>query len=264
MATAPQISAYTNYGSISSQICRVALDEHGLKFHHVHVDIHREMENHDLWFARLQPKMIVPCMKYNNILIGDSQDICYFLAEKHPEFGLYPADKKDGIDKYIHAFYDRYGSVAAFTYGHMLKKNPGMKATLKSGKESMAIEKLKKLVQEPDLKEVVEAKLAQKTSGHWGIAARAESIDLVAVDAKMKELLDDMEASLGDGRPFLMGHTYTLADVVGMAFCGRILMVTGDGMIGPKVASWWERMKQRPSFEQIEKAMSCLAPPSKL
>jgi hypothetical protein len=75
--------------SICSQICRLAIHEHGLACEHVNVDIECRMQNYEPWFIRIQPKMTVPAMTYGETVIGDSKDILYFLAERHP--GLYPA-----------------------------------------------------------------------------------------------------------------------------------------------------------------------------
>ena len=89
MDVSPPIVAYTADVSICSQICRLAIHEHGLACEHVNVDIECRMQNYEPWFIRIQPKMTVPAMTYGETVIGDSKDILYFLAERHP--GLYPA-----------------------------------------------------------------------------------------------------------------------------------------------------------------------------
>ena len=55
------------------------------------------MENYDPWFIRIQPAMTVPAMKYTTAdgeetIVGDSKDILYFLAERHP--GLTPLTRR--------------------------------------------------------------------------------------------------------------------------------------------------------------------------
>jgi len=249
MAT-PKIVAYTADISICSQICRLAIHEHQLPCEHVNVDIEAAMENCEPWFARIQPKMTVPCMKYDETILGDSKDICYFLAQRHPEAGLYPADAstRAAIDEYIDAFYSRFGLIAAFTFGNLVRKSPDVKAFIAKGKNETSIAKLKKLMEEPDLKELAAAKLAQKT--RFDMVAWAESQDVAMLDLKMSELLTQMENSLADERPFLMGDEYTLADVVGTAFCARVHMIRQETLFGAKVASWWKRMKERPSFRE--------------
>ena len=142
MAEAPRVVAYTADVSICSQIARLALAEHGITPEHVHVDmcvtatppslpslsttlhlipllLHPDpltshcvvsegrMENYDPWFIRIQPAMTVPAMKYTaadgeETIVGDSKDILYFLAERHP--GLYPEEQRAAIDEYINGF----------------------------------------------------------------------------------------------------------------------------------------------------------------
>ena len=87
----PDITTYTADVSICSQICRLAIQELGLTdTKNVDVDIEYAMENYEPWFVRLQPKMTVPVMDYAGELIGDSKEILYYLAAKHPEANLYP------------------------------------------------------------------------------------------------------------------------------------------------------------------------------
>lgn len=250
MTAVPKIAAYTADISICSQICRLAIQEHQLSCEHVNVDIEAAMENYEPWFARIQPKMTVPCMKYEETILGDSKDICYFLARQHPEAGLYPADAimRTGIDEFIESFYSRFGLIAAFTFGNLVRKSPEVKAFIAKGKNETSIAKLKKLMEESDLKEVAEAKLAQKT--RFNMVAWAESQDVAMLDMKMSELLTQMENSLADERLFLMGDEYTLADVVGTAFCARVHMIRQEALFGTKVVSWWHRMKERSSFRE--------------
>ena len=97
MDTPPKISAYTVDVSICSQICRLAIVEHGLKFNSINVDIEDKMENYTEWYARINPKFTVPAMDYNGQLLTDSKDIMLFLAEMHPEANLYPTEKQEKI-----------------------------------------------------------------------------------------------------------------------------------------------------------------------
>ena len=67
--------------------------------------------------------------------------------------------------------------------------------------------------------------------------------------------LDALEEVLGDGRSWVCGETFTLADVSWMAIFERIDEVDwtelflGQGK-RPGVGAYWERLKQRPSYER--------------
>ena len=141
--TPPFVTAYTADLSICSQICRLAIVEHGLKCRNVHVDIECRMDNYDPWFIRMQPTMTVPCMKYDGAVVGDSRDILYFLAERHP--GLYPAEHRSAIDAYVAGFYDRFQPIAAFTFGHLVQRDsPGVVDFIRRGKLDLTRAKLTK------------------------------------------------------------------------------------------------------------------------
>merc|ERR1712216_952772 len=114
----PSVAAYTADISICSQICRISVHEHNLSCEHRNIDIECRMENYEAWFVRIQPKMTVPAMQYDDRTLTDSKDIMYFLAEKHPECGRYPEDCRAAVDEYINGFYSRFGLIAAFTFAN--------------------------------------------------------------------------------------------------------------------------------------------------
>lgn len=69
----------------------------------------------------------------------------------------------------------------------------------------------------------------------------------------MSTHLDSLEQTLGDGRSWVCGETFTLADVSWMAILERLCEVDwielflGPGK-RPQVAAYWERIQQRPSY----------------
>jgi glutathione S-transferase len=246
--TDPKITAYTADISVCSQICRLAIVEHGLPCEHVNIDIEGEMVNYEPWFVRIQPKMTVPAMKYDDMVFGDSKDILYFLAEKHSERQLYPAPKQAAIDSYINSFYSNFGTIAAFTFAHWVRKSEQVRAFIARGKNEKSIMKLKKLAEDPEFTELAQGKLAKKMS--WDMVKWAEMQDVDALDARMGIMLRQMETDLADGRSFLLGEQYTLADVVSTAYCARIHFNKGEVLFGPNVTAYWHRMKERLSFKE--------------
>jgi len=130
----------------------------------------------------------------------------------------------------------------------LVRKSPETKALIAKGKQEVTIAKLKKMLEEPDLKELAQQKLAQKQN--FDFVKVMESQDIKGLDAKMSEMLEEMEKELADGRPFLVGADYTLADVVGTAYCARVHMVRGETLFGRNVVAYWHRMKDRHLFEK--------------
>jgi glutathione S-transferase len=67
-------------------------------------------------------------------------------------------------------------------------------------------------------------------------------------------VFDVMEDALDD-RAYLAGEAFTLADVSSMPLLG-MLFVTGEGDLlapRPQLAAWWERVSQRPSWQQLSR-----------
>jgi glutathione S-transferase len=61
----------------------------------------------------------------------------------------------------------------------------------------------------------------------------------------------EMDEALADGRPWLMGDQFTLADVVMVPYVERLDRLTLSGFWRdgrPRVGAWLDRLKARPSF----------------
>ena len=69
----PEIHCYSSGTSLRSQIVRLTLAELDLKFNRIPVDTIEKMNNHEDWFAKLNPKMTVPTLKYNNEVLTESR-----------------------------------------------------------------------------------------------------------------------------------------------------------------------------------------------
>lgn len=247
---APKVTCYTADVSICSIICRLAAEEHGVPcLEHRNVDIECEMENYEAWFVKIQPKMTVPCMQYGDDVIGDSKDIMYYLAEKHPGAGLYPEDRKADIDAFVELFYSKFGSIARFTFGHWIHSSDAIRNFIDRGKVEKSIEKLRKLIADyPELRDVGEAKLATKQK--FNFVEFMSKVDLGEMDRSMGEVLAAVEAKL-EKTAFVCGDTYTLADVTATAFLARVHVVKAETMFGPATAKYWnEAIKTRPSFQK--------------
>lgn len=75
-----------------SQIVRLTLAELDLKFNKIPMDVDEKMNNHEEWYAKINPAMTVPTLKYNNEVLTESHQILSFLNEQHPEKALIPED----------------------------------------------------------------------------------------------------------------------------------------------------------------------------
>ena len=70
--------------------------------------------------------------------------------------------------------------------------------------------------------------------------------------AKFEKLFKNMETTLADGRKWLLGDGYTLADISITPFIARLYYLTLLEVWleeRPCATAWWERAKSRPSYE---------------
>ena len=70
--------------------------------------------------------------------------------------------------------------------------------------------------------------------------------------AKFEKLFKNMETTLADGRTWLLGDGYTLADISITPFIARLYYLTLLEVWleeRPRATAWWEQAKSRPSYE---------------
>ncbi len=102
----------------------------------------------------------------------------------------------------------------------------------------------------PDLRAAYEAKLEDVKQWRHDII---EPSAVEAVRVETSELLADVETQLADGRAFVMGERYTLADVLMTVSLARLVAIgraswRSDGA-HPHLVRYYERVRARPSFE---------------
>ena len=246
-ASHPQVVTYTADLSICSQICRLAVQEHNLtNAEDVAVDIEYAMDNYEPWFARLQPTMTVPVMCYGDRVIGDSKDILYFLAERHADRGLYPKAARAEIDKFVEEFYARFMFIGIYTFGHLLQRSDGLKRFILHAKTDVTLAKLRTLVGDPELGDVARKKLAQME--HRDFSQLSDPGLLDKANTEVTGLVQMLEDRLLEGRSWVCGEAYTLADIVATALLARVHFIQQEALFTATVRAYWQRLQARPSF----------------
>eukprot|EP01045_Picozoa_sp_COSAG04_P003599 COSAG04_NODE_147_length_22902_cov_55.666184_21_plen_153_part_00 len=110
--------------------------------------------------------------------------------------------------------------VGGFTFAHLVRKGAAVKEFIRVGKVEVTRAKLEKVIaEEPELREVAQAKLEQKMGRN--MIEWAEGQETAPLVGAVGQVLSTMEEGLATGHAFLLGESYTLADVVATAFCGR-------------------------------------------
>ena len=243
----PDITTYTADVSICSQICRLAIQEFGLTdAKNVDVDIEYAMENYEPWFVRLQPKMTVPVMDYAGELIGDSKEILYYLAAKHPEANLYPQDDATEIDAFVSQFYDNFLFVGVFTFGHLQGRSEALRDFIVMGKTEVTQQKVRALAEDPEFADVAGGKLAEVEQRDF--TRLADPTFLARADEGIRAMLSTLETSLSKSE-YVCGDSYSLADIVATALLARVHFINGTEWFTSDIHAYWARMLERPSFE---------------
>jgi len=114
----PEINVYSAGTSMRSQIVRLTLAELDLKHSKVPLDTKEKMNHHEEWYAKINPKMTVPSLTYNNETFTGSHYIMSMLNQKHPEKQLIPDDahNRAKVEKYVTDVYSNFGAISAFTH----------------------------------------------------------------------------------------------------------------------------------------------------
>jgi glutathione S-transferase len=124
----PEIILYTNHGCPWAHRSHIALKELGLPFEEVIIDLDRPR---DPWYLEINPRGLVPSIKYNGEIITESGTVSNFLADAYPSRLVPPSQPVSNALKRarINWFVDTYISkVSAFA----LLRATGEEATQKA------------------------------------------------------------------------------------------------------------------------------------
>jgi glutathione S-transferase len=188
-------------------------------------------------YLKLNPKGVVPTLVHNGAVIRESAIICDYIDDLSPAAPLKPATPaararmrewvKDG-DDYV---FEAVGSLsfASVFRARMLQMTPAQRA--------VHWEKQK----------VLDRALRQVSCVELGL----DSPYVIRAIGTWDRTWKYIEEALADGRPWLMGEQFTLAEICYAPFMARM---AGLKMIDvwledrPRAQDWWRRLRERPSF----------------
>ncbi|MGE3645334.1 MAG: glutathione S-transferase family protein [Beijerinckiaceae bacterium] len=234
---------YHHGSSVCAGKVRLALDEKGLPWTGIYIDILKG-DQFTPDYLELNPKAVVPTLVDNGKAIAESTVINEYLDKKHPETSLHPADPYDfykarlwtkAVDEDLHP------ACAALTF-------------MCSHRHTIA-----RLGPE-GLEKFLSATPAASVTADWKEKKRMYvTRGLEAPDGPDKIRLYDrylhaMEEALKDG-PWLVGKTYGISDLSLTPYVNRLAMLSMSDMWEngrlPRVADWWRRICERPSFKPM-------------
>jgi glutathione S-transferase len=257
--------------SLCSKKLRVCMSELELDYagHHIHLIETGTYENIGRAHLKVNPAGLVPVLVHNGHPIYESHDQIVYAAKHAGERGeaLFPSDASEqaliqhwvelasltgddptrattksagncvpGLTLPIFATMLAYTPWRYFVEGllfHRLKQRPLIFATLK-------LRGLRSLVKTPPVLKVI-----SKSRAHMG--------------RHLDDLAEQLEKS---GGPWIAGERFSLADVSWVVILDRIMEADWDGYFWgggqrPAVATYWERLKARPSYPAAIESQRC-------
>ena len=228
--------------SYYSMIARLALQEAGIAYAPVFMDIHVHMSQQLPDYVRLNPNMTVPTLVLPARVLDQSRDIA--------EFALGVRD--DALDPETRSWLDLHYSypIDELTFGGILSRNPLArfmipKLLVKSHRRLLAM-----ALANPDLAEAYNARAAL-------FAERARIFDpddAVRLSQKRRaeaiDFMSQLEHNLADGRAVIVPPAYGIADVVWTVFLARMEFggLGAEIVKRPALTRYWRAMRMRPSF----------------
>ena len=219
--------------STCSQKVRMALHEKGLPWEERRVDFRRG-DHLSAEYLALNPNGVVPTLVHDGAAVIDSSVINEYLEDVFPVPPLSPADALGrAAMRAWRQFVDEVPTTAI--------RAPSFQAVFRRIWEDRTPEEFDAHAERLPLRKYFYRRMRSGSFSEEDLAESHERLDLT---------LARMEALLSDGRPWLMGEAFTLADlsvmptVVRMEDLGLASMWAGR----PGVAAWHERMQARPAF----------------
>lgn len=230
------LKLFTAHNSICTQKVFLTLIEKELRWTSEYIDLFNN-EQYRPDYLKLNPKGVVPTLMHDGNAIIESTLICEYLDQTFPTPPLVPASA------YARSQMRRWSK-------HI---DEGVfEATREISFSAMFRDKMRGMTQE-------QRDGRFRNIGDPGRRTRMISTYEQGCDSPFVEqgifafekMFGEMEECLSDGRPWLVGGDFTLADINVMPFAARLNYLNLlDVWIGDRagVRAWWDRARSRPSF----------------
>jgi glutathione S-transferase len=217
----------------------LALYEKGLPFEHRFLNP-SVFEHHEDWFKKINPNGQVPALDHDGKIITESTVICEYLEDEFPDAPpLRPTDSYGKAQMRIWTkWVDEYFCWCVSTIG--------WERMVKQMARQYSDEEFEKYVARiPIYEQQVKWRNARN-----GFPAEVLAEEMRKVGVSVKRL----ETHLSDGRKYLIGDQYTLADICnfaianGMQFGFAELVNEKDT---PHLLQWIQRINERPAAKEM-------------
>jgi glutathione S-transferase len=230
------IVLYHYPNSVCSEKVRIALAEKGVDWDSREVDLFKG-EQFSADYRKLNPKGVVPTLVHDGRVLNESSLICEYLDDVFPEPALKPADPYEraqmrmyakAVDEGLHV------GVAVFSF---------------AGAFAERLRRMPDGAREAHFANMVdlERRARQRAVVEMGV----EAPDAVRAMAAYEKSFAKIDKVLADGRGWLMGADYTLAEINMTPYLARLdYLGLLDVWIAerPAIRAWYGRITARPSF----------------
>ena len=221
--------------STCSQKVRICLAEKGLEFQARLVNLATK-EHLEPEYLKLNPNGVVPTLVHDNTVVLDSSVICEYIDEVFPTPSLAPAEPGKRARMRAWMRYLEEVPTAAVRY-------PSFNMAFLPRFQGLDDESF--LAEQADVRPLRKGFFRRMTREGFDEAQVEESFEQIARTAER------MDAALADG-PWLLGEFYSLADIVVAPLIDRMADLGFAHLWEencPRVADWYDRMQNRPTFK---------------
>ncbi|OGA18984.1 MAG: hypothetical protein A3H32_20970 [Betaproteobacteria bacterium RIFCSPLOWO2_02_FULL_63_19] len=234
------LTLYNYWSSVCSQKVRVCLAEKGLAYENRHVNLF-EFDHWKPEYLKMNPNAVVPALDHDGHIVIESNVILEYLDDCFPQVRLSPQDANARARMRLWMFYSEgvaHENIATCSY------NPRHAARHKAkGHTNEDLKRIAAGCPNP----IIRNRLLRRAE--HGVSDAEENEAYEALDF----VLDRMEDCLSRA-PWLAGAEYSLGDIAMAPYINRIEVLKRPEMVGaarrPRLASWWQRVQERPAFQQ--------------
>ncbi len=218
---------------------RLQLEEKGIDFKS-HVLNREAGDLRKPEYLKINPKAVVPTLVHDGNVITESSIIMNYIEDLYPTPALRPADPlvKARIAYWMKQIDEIYfGSIGTLSYATVIRKRMMRDKTPEEIKEYFDTSPNKMMAAN-------QRQLIDKGVEGPGVKGSVKALD---------KMVADVDKAMSDGRKFLVGNEYTLADAALTPFFERLERLGFTQMWASRLHAtrWWESVKSRPSYTKI-------------
>lgn len=252
---AAKVTLYHFPTSIYSQQVRLALAEKQVAWASKIVNIGPEHEHFAPWYAKINPRLVVPTLEVDGTIVTDSTQIIRYIDDRFEGAALMPADPDARAEAL--AWIQRETELPMRELGYARTK--GITRWLQRWSLKQRRKQLTKLRKRyPEIDDVYAAKVDEIAALERSISDRRATTELVD---RVEILLDELEATLSD-RKWLAGEHYSLADLVWTAVIAKLEHIGFARSLSqhrrPRVHEWYTRLRERPSWNAMIRRLTAM------